>query len=120
MEGTFGDSAAYESQIWAAADTWAPESGPTVVTAQAEAQTCVDTALGAPDVYKNIMFDYLTKARLSRFQRYHKNTLGRMSRAHKRLKLLKMLLVLLVLMNSQLILPLGQLMQRLLVRTMQQ
>ena len=76
-EGTLtgGTSEDYENQIWGFTDIWLPESGPTVVTAQAEAQTCVDTALGAPDIYKNIMFDYLTKAGLSRFQYNRKHTL---------------------------------------------
>ena len=35
------------------------------MTAQGEAQTCVQNALGAPDIYKNIMYDYFTKAGLS-------------------------------------------------------
>ena len=35
------------------------------MSAQGEAQTCVDNALGAPDIYKNIMYDYFLKAGLS-------------------------------------------------------
>ena len=68
VEGTIAPDAtgaAYATQLWADGTTWGDAGIPTMMSAQDEAETCVDNALGAPDIYKNIMYDYLTKAGLS-------------------------------------------------------
>ena len=67
-EGTIAPDAtgaAYATQLCADPITWGGGGTPTMMSAQDEAETCVDNALGAPDIYKNIMYDYLTKAGLS-------------------------------------------------------
>ena len=38
-----------------------------LTTSQTDAQTCVDNANGAPQIYKDIMYDYLTKVESPNF-----------------------------------------------------
>ena len=58
------DGLAYATQLWGDPTTWGGGGTPTMMSAQDEAETCVDNALGAPDIYKNIMYDYFLKAGL--------------------------------------------------------
>ena len=69
VEGTIApdanaDGLAYATQLWGDPTTWGGGGTPTMMSAQDEAETCVDNALGAPDIYKNIMYDYFLKAGL--------------------------------------------------------